>query len=132
MEIVRVDSVSAVSGIGSSYNVNKIIPINMDMYPPTQAFEGFLSLIVVQMNTINASTEITIRVTTDAEGDKMIITDTKSDIFTGITTGTKGTAIFAMNNFVKLKDTNDLYCFAKTDTGTVTIEYIFMVYEGDR
>lgn len=131
-DINRVQSESTVSAVGSSYDINKIISIDMDMFPPTQAFQGYLSLIVVQLSSINACSKITLRVCRDSLGDQMIITDTDSDIFTGITTATKGTCVFALNGFVKLASGGHLHCFAKTDTGSCDIDFIEMVYQGER
>lgn len=131
-DINRVQSEAQVSAIGSSYNINKIISIDMDMFPPTQAFEGYLSMIVVQLSNINACTKMTLRVCRDEEGDAMIITDTQSDIYTGITTATKGTCVFSLNGFVKLAEGSHLHCFTKTDTGSCDVDYIEMVYQGER
>ena len=130
--INRVTSRSSVSSIGSSYNLGKRIDIDMNMFPPSQHFEGYLSLIVLQCSNINASTKITMRLCRDVEGDQMIITDTQSDIYTGITTTTKGSAIFALNAFVKVGHAGDLYVFLKTDTGTFDLDFVEMTYQGDR
>lgn len=130
--INRVQSRSSVTGISSSFEVGKRIAIDMEMFPPSQCYEGYLSLIVLQMSNINACTEITLRVCRDTTGDAMIITDTKSDIYTGITTANKGSAIFALNAFVKLAEAGDLHCFVKTNTGSCDIDFIEMVYQGDR
>jgi len=67
--INRVTSRSSVSAIGSSFNIAKRIDIDMEMFPPSQSFEGYLSLIVLQVSNINAATEITLRVCRDQEGD---------------------------------------------------------------
>lgn len=130
--INRVTSRSSVSGIGSSFDTGKRIDIDMQMFPPSQNFEGYLSLIVLQVSNINAATKITMRFTRDQAGDEMIITDTESDLYTGITTATKGSAIFALNSFVKVDRAGDLFVFLKTDTGTVDLDYVEMTYQGDR
>jgi len=62
----------------------------------------------------------------------MIITDTISDIYTGITTTTKGSAIFALNSFVKVNRAGDLYVFVKVNTGSCDLDYVEMTYQGDR
>lgn len=130
--INRVTSRTSVTGIGSSFDLAKRIDIDMEMFPPSQNFEGYLSLIVLQLSTINTGTEITLRVCRDQAGDEMIITDTVSDIYTGITTATKGSAIFALNSFVKLDRAGDLYAFVKLNTGSCNIDFIEITYQGDR
>lgn len=102
------------------------------MFPPSQHFEGYMSLIVLQISNINAASKITLRLCRDVEGDQMIITDTQSDLYTGITTATKGSAIFALNAFVKVGHAGDLYVFLKTDTGTCDLDFVEMTYQGDR
>lgn len=130
--INRVTSRSSVSGIGSSFNLSKRIDVDMAMFPPSQYFQGYLSLIVLQISNINSATKITMRLCRDVEGDQMIITDTQSDIFNGITTSTKGSSIFSLNAFVKVGHAGDLYVFVKTDTGTCDLDFVEITYEGDR
>ena len=102
------------------------------MFPPSQNFEGYLSLIVLQLSSINTATEITIRLCRDQAGDEMIVTDTVSDIYTGITTATKGSAIFALNSFVKLDRAGDLFAFVKLNTGSCNMDFVEITYQGDR
>lgn len=130
--INRVTSETAVSGISNGFDIAKIITIDMNMFPPEQPFEGFLSLIVVQVSNIQSATKLTLRVCRDDGGDAMIITDTESVLYRGITTTSKGSAIFALNCFVKVGDSPNLYSFIKTDTGSVDVDYIEIVYEGER
>lgn len=127
-----VESASQPTSIGTSYDLNKRISIDMDMFPPTQPYEGLLSLIIVQLQNINTATKLTLRICRDQAGDKMIITDTESDIYTGVTTSTNGTAIFELGAYVKLKTAGDLHCFLKTNTGTVDLDFIDITYLGDR
>jgi hypothetical protein len=130
--INRVTSRTAVTGIGSSFDLAKRIDIDMEMFPPSQHFEGYLSLIVLQVSNINAATEITMRLCRDQAGDQMLITDTVSDIYTGITTATNGSAIFALNSFVKVDRAGDLYAFVKLDTGSCDLDFVEITYQGDR
>jgi len=130
--INRVTSRTAITGIGSSFDLAKRIDIDMQMFPPSQNFEGYMSLIVLQLSSINAANEITIRLCRDQAGDEMIITDTVSDIYTGITTATKGSAIFALNSFVKVDRAGDLYAFVKLDTGSCDLDFVEITYQGDR
>lgn len=130
--INRVTSKTPITGVSNAFSISKRIEIDMDMFPPTQPFEGFLSLIVVQVSNISATTKITLRVCRDNAGDAMIITDTESQLFRGITTAAKGSAIFALNCFVKVGDSPNLFAFLKSDTGSFDVDYIEMVYEGER
>ena len=104
----------------------------MEMFPPSQHFEGYMSLIVLQLSNINTASEITMRLCRDQAGDQMLITDTVSDIYTGITTATNGSAIFALNSFVKVDRAGDLYAFVKLDTGSCDLDFVEITYQGDR
>ena len=76
---------AAKTGISSSFDVAKVIAVDMDMFPPTQAFRGYISMITVQLSNLSAvskPTTLTMRICRDATGDEMIITDTTSNIFT--------------------------------------------------
>jgi hypothetical protein len=130
--INRVTSKTSISGVSTAFDIAKRISIDMDMFPPEQPFEGFLSLIVVQVSNIQSTTKVILRVSRDEEGDSMIITDTESVLYRGITTSSKGSAIFALNCFVKVGDSPNLYAFVKSDTGSFDVDYIEMVYEGER
>lgn len=130
--INRVTSKTAVSGVSNAFELSKKIEIDMDMFPPEQPFEGFLSLIVVQVSSISAATKVTLRICRDDAGDEMIITDTDSVLFRGVTTTSKGSAIFALNSFVKVADSPNLYAFVKSDTGSFDVDFIEIVYEGER
>lgn len=41
--INRVTSKTAVSGVSNAFELSKKIEIDMDMFPPEQPFEGFIS-----------------------------------------------------------------------------------------
>ena len=123
------------TGISSSFDVAKVIAVDMDMFPPTQAFRGYISMITVQVSNLSAvskPTTLTMRICRDAAGDEMIITDTTSNIFYGITDNTDGTAIFALNGFTGLNESDDLYCFVKVNQGTCDVDFFEIVWQGDR
>jgi len=132
MPINLVRNTTGVAAVGSSFDVNKSLMIDMDMIPPHQPFEGYLSMILIQVSNISAATKLTLRVCKDAAGNQCLITDTLSDLYTGVTDATKGTVIYALNCYSKTFALNDLYCFVKTNTGTVNIDYIEMTYEGEQ
>ena len=126
---------SSITGIASSYNTDKVISVDMDMFPPTQAFRGYVSLIVVQLSNLSSSskpTTMTLRICRDSDGDQMIVTDTASNIDYGLTDNTNGTAIYALNAYAGLTDSDDFYCFVKTNQGTCDVDFIEIVWKGDR
>ena len=125
--IVRVRS-AAVAGIGNSFDVGKVLLVDMGMFPPTAAYHGFVSIIQVQCSNISSATTATLRICRDTGGDECLVTDTASSIFTGLTTATKGTACFAVDGFLALEENDQFYCFVKTNAGTIDVDYVEIVW----
>ena len=114
-----------ISGIGTSFEVAKGREIDMGMFPPDQAFRGYVSLINVQFSSLASNpTTATIRVCRDATGDQSIITDTTSSLFTGLTTTTKGSASYLLNAHVAVSNCDQLYVFIKLNTGSATVDFV--------
>ena len=57
--IVRVRS-AAVASIGNSFDVGKVLLVDMGMFPPTAAYHGFVSIIQVQCSNISSATTATL------------------------------------------------------------------------
>lgn len=124
-ETVRAVFDTPITGIDTNFDVSKSAQIDMGMFPPDQAYRGYVSLITVQFSSLASNpTTATIRVCRDPAGDQMIITDTTSNIFTGLTTATSGTAGFLLNAHVAVRDNDQLYVFVKLNTGSTTIDFV--------
>jgi hypothetical protein len=122
--IVRVVNSEGVSGISNSFDVSKVIQMDMGMFPSDAPYRGYVSLIIAQISAIDSATTITIRICRDVLGDECIVTDTASSIFTGLTTSTKGSACWALNAFAGVEDNDQLYCFIKSNNGTFNLDYL--------
>ena len=70
--IVRVRS-AAVAGIGNSFDVGKVLLVDMGMFPPTAAYHGYVSIIQVQCSNISSATTATLRICRDTGGDESAI-----------------------------------------------------------
>ena len=130
-QIVRVIEKSIneapVTGITNSFDADKKIQLDLSYYINNQ-FSGKLQGLWVFLSSISTASTITMRLCTDAQGDEIVVTDTVSTISTGITTGTKGSAIWSISLDVFLF-TNKLYLFIKTDAGSVTCDKVWMTME---
>ena len=114
-----------ITGVGTSFDVAKGAEVDMGMFPPDQAFMGYVSLIVLQFSSMASTpTTATIRICRDSAGDEMIVTDTTSTIFEGITTSTKGSACFLLNAHVGAANCDQLHVFAKLNNGSATIDFV--------
>lgn len=87
-------------------------------------FKGHLSAIYIKVDTIaSGATQITFRLTRDANGDNTIIGDTTATISTGITTATEG-AITAKIDIDYVNSNDTLWCHMKTNAGTCNVKSI--------
>jgi hypothetical protein len=108
---------------------------NLDLYSdykgilPAPAYRGKLGSLFIRVNTIaGAATTLTMRLTSDASGDKVVFGDTTATISTGVTTATDGAVTFKIDSLWSA-DTDNLYCFWKLDAGTATVENIQITWE---
>mgnify|MGYP003633516866 CR=1 FL=1 len=125
--IKRAVSDSEITGIGSSFDLTKVIKIDMGMFPLSAPLRSKISLITAQfsnMSTPTSPSTATIRICRDILGDHAVLTETDSSIFSGLTTSTKGTAIWSIEGNVCLDSNDYLYIFIKSNTGSFDVEYI--------
>ena len=130
-------SKTALNNIGTSYTSS--IKVELPVSPKGAVFIGDVSLIKVQSTDLsdsNTPTELTICVSEDQEGDQFVLTETTSKIQSGITTPSKGTALWLMNATVALDLflNDEVYVWLKTNKGTLNIpvEGVVISYSGDR
>lgn len=117
-----------ISGISSTMDVTKKAELNIDIdYKKT--FVGKLNnLWVYFTNATSSPTAITMRLTSDANGDDFVVTNTTSAMDFGLTTTSQGCAIWALDlNYIS--NIEKLYLFCNTDTGTLTISKVELTYE---
>ena len=93
--------------------------LNEDLYASEEEYEEAIKDFMELHNVSREEAKQAI----DAAGDEMVITDTASQIFTGITTATKGTACYALNAFAGLAETDRLHVFCKTNAGSLTADF---------
>ena len=129
MRINRAVQDTPVTGIGSSFAAGKVITVDMGVFPAGKAFRGYVALITAQISSIASSAAtLTLRICRDATGDEMVVSDVDNTMSTGITTATDGTAQWNLGTYVGLASGDDLHCFLKTDTGTVTCDFLEIMW----
>jgi hypothetical protein len=115
------------TSVGTSYATAKKATLALDMptgFPLNFHLEG----VFVQMSSLNSSpTKLTMKLTTDSGGDLAIVTATESDIDTGVTTATDGSAIYKID-LDYIFESSTVYLFFKTDAGTVSIDSVELTY----
>ena len=88
-----------------------------------------LSAIYIQVDTIAAgATSLTVRATSDASGQLIIVPDTTATISTGITTATAGGVVLKIDVDYKSSDSNFFVHF-KTNAGTCNVKAVEVAWE---
>ena len=115
------------TSVGTSYATAKkaTLPLLMPSgFPLAFHLEGLF----IRMSSLNSSpTKLTIKITTDANGDEAIVTGTESTIETGVTTATDGAVVYKID-LDYIFDSSDIYVFYKTDAGTVSVDAVELTY----
>jgi len=88
-----------------------------------------LSAIYVQVDTIAAgATGLTVRATSDAAGQLIIVPDTSATFSTGITTATAGGVVLKIDVDYKAAE-SDFYVHFKTNAGTCNVKVLEVTWE---
>lgn len=115
------------TSVGTSYATAKKATLSLQMpegFPLAFHLEGLF----IRMSSLASSpTKLTIKITTDANGDEAIVTGTESTIETGVTTATDGAVVYKID-LDYIFDDSDIYVFYKTDAGTVSIDAVELTY----
>jgi len=115
------------TSVGTSYDTAKKATLALKMpsgFPLAFHLEGLF----IRLSSLNSSpTKLTIKITTDANGDEAIVTGTESTIETGVTTATDGAVVYKID-LDYIFDSSDIYVFYKTDAGTVSVDAVELTY----
>lgn len=130
-EIIYQASDSPTLAITNTFDVAKKSNLNLDIgYQKT--WWGTLKGLWVYFNTAASSpTAISIMITQDALGDRVIVPETASAISFGLTSAAQGAAVWAVDLPLKMS-TENLYVFIKTDTGTITVNEVVLSWLRDQ
>lgn len=117
------------TSVGNAYNSSKYHQHDMHdgevSWLARAPFAARVEGIVVKVKTISGASKITVRLCLDSTGNFSVVPDVEATISTGIGTTTEGTVAFSVDMPVfqnTTGETDALYLFFKTDSGTVTVE----------
>ena len=116
-----------ITGITTSFNAAKGIPITIPSYLSGRFFGELKALWIYVTATSGAPTTATMRLTKEADGDLSLVTDTDSIISYGLTSTSTGSSVWRFDLDIAI-DQQILYAFIKTDTGTLTVDKITLTY----
>jgi hypothetical protein len=131
--IGELDMGRSISCVGIN-NLNSVFQsITIDTGTPHSSFTGNVSAIIVQGSDWNGtSSTLTLAITEDAAGSKPLVTDIASTIFP-VPGGSPATAFGAGYKIgvTLAASSNNIYCWFKTDAGTVDIDCLYVTFDGD-
>ena len=114
--------------VSNSFDVTKyaIVSVDIDF---RDVYAAHLEGIWVRLTGISGAgvTKVTIKVTSDEAGDIIIIPDTEAEIARGLTTTNSGFAVFKVD--LDYINGQDMYFFAKTNSGTAKVTVIDLTYQ---
>ncbi len=113
-----------IASVGNSFDPTKkatlVLPKNAN-----RNFQVKLSGVWIWMSSVaGGASQISFRLSKDAAGDELLVTDTVGSIFSGTTTAAKGNIVYSLNNLAVDLSESSLYLIAKTNAGTVTIDKV--------
>ena len=113
------------AGVATSYAAAKKATLSLPKRT-NESFPAKLGGLWIWMSSIaGGATKITFRISLDAAGDEMLVTDTEADpIYTGTTTATDGSVVYSLNGLPVDLDVDTLYVFFKTNAGTVSVDKV--------
>lgn len=87
---------------------------------------GTVSGLFIYCDTVASANALTVRLTSDPDGDKCLLTDTQVGMTNGITTETKTSSVIRIE--IDMKDTFPNHCWIKTDAGTANVRNVVLTW----
>jgi len=109
---------TAVASVGTSFDVAKFHKCSLG----NAALYELNSILIKLSSLASSPTTVEYMITSDAAGDKILVTGVALDIRTGLTTATVGACEDNLQGATVYA--TDMYIFFKTDAGTVTVESV--------
>ena len=124
----QMESATGATGIVTTYDTNKAIALVYKKFG-TMQIAVKASMLEVQLSNVSSVTKLYATVSRDAQGDNIIMTETRSDVQPGITTNTKGAALYRLDVIIRDIQDKTLYLHVRTDTGSCDVENAALSYE---
>lgn len=126
---------TVVAGVNSSFNVARVHKHELskkESIPTFGSFRSSIQSLYIYVDTLNGVSNpplITLKATTDSDGDIIWFPDTNAEIATGITNTTKGTAVYKFQLPISIMCSDDVFLFFKLDAGTCRIVKTVIIWE---
>lgn len=111
-----------VTGVGTSYSTAKRVSANVS-FSLRNYFHSKLESVQIDISNISGPATINVQISTDANGDEIILPDTQATIATGVTTSGKGNAVINVDT-VLYSSSETFYIFLKGNSGTMDVDSV--------
>ena len=114
--------------ITNAFDVTKYALVSVDI-DFRHVYAAHLEGIWVRLTDISGAsvTKVTIKVTSDIQGDVIIIPDTEAEISRGLTTTNSGYAVYKVD--LDYINGEEMYFFCKVNAGSAKVSVIDLTYE---
>lgn len=123
----QMESVAGVSAIDTAYDTGKVVTLQYIRFG-RQQINVHASMLEVQLSNIDSVTKLYATLSRDAAGDNILMTETRTDLQTGITTNTKGCGLYRMDVIIRDIQDKTLYLHVRTNTGTCNVDSASLTY----
>ena len=115
---------TTVTGITTTYAVGRVHKHTLLPTDPLSSakFVNTIQGIYVRVNSISGATSLTCQGSFDAAGDDIWFPNTEGELAIGVTTATKGAAVFEFKLPVHIEVGSDVYLFFKMGTGSCVVD----------
>ena len=101
--------------------------LGMDLHGYQAIFTGNIQGVYVNCQDISGAVKLTMCLSKDEAGDKLLLPDSEALLSTGKTTAAKGMAVWKIDIDATITN-KKVYAHFKTDAGTLTINKLKIVY----
>lgn len=119
---------TGVTGITTNYDTAKSLALNYTKYGTSQ-INIMASMVEIQLSNISGANKLYACVSRDPNGDQLVMTETRSDVQTGLTTNTKGAALYRLDVIIRDLQDKVLYLHVRTNAGTCDVSEASLTYE---
>jgi hypothetical protein len=121
-------SSAGATAINTAYDTTKAVALQYTKFGKPQ-INVYASMLEIQLSNISSANKMYATLSRDAAGDNILMTETRSDMQTGITTNTKGAVLYRLDVIIRDIQDKTLYLHVRTNTGTCDIDSASLTYE---
>ena len=132
MRMKDAKNINVATDIGTTYDLSKKIEVDLNFTPRTARFIAKVSVITVKCINLSSSSKpskLYLSISEDVFGDDLLLTESETDFFYGLTTSSKGTGQFRVDGILSSEFNDTIYCHLRSDQGTFDLSEVRITWE---